>query len=372
LSNIVLRNLVKRFGATVAVDNINLEIAQGELFSLLGSSGCGKTTTLRCVAGLETPTSGEILLDGQDVAHVPSFERDCGMVFQNYALFPHMTVAENVAYGLLARRYKQAGLLGRLGALVRSVWASTTLEDRQRVKEALRMVELEGLEKRRPGQLSGGQQQRVALARALVIRPRVVLFDEPLGALDAKLRIKMREEIRRIQKMSGITSLYVTHDQEEALSISDRLAVMNCGRVVQMGTPEELYLRPRSRFLAEFIGLTNIFTAVVEGPGRAAVEGSAVVLATALALPPRGSKVSLAVRPEAVRLLDPQDPPLENCLTGVVQLRMFMGNLVKFVVAVDGLEITAAVPQATVPPWKPSDQVRLGFPAAEVLVLEDD
>ncbi len=369
MSRVGIRNLVKRFGSTLAVDQVSLEVGEGEFFSLLGASGCGKTTTLRCVAGLETPSGGEILLDGQDVARVPAWDRDCGMVFQNYALFPHMTVADNVAYGLLARRYRRAGLLQRLGLLVRAVSACLPSEDLDRVREALATVELEGLEERRPGELSGGQQQRVALARALVTRPRVLLFDEPLGALDARLRVKMRQEIRRIQRRAGITTLYVTHDQEEALSVSDRIAVMNRGRVVQVGPPEELYLRPRTRFLADFIGLTNLFAACPEGPGRVRLlEGP--VLPTTHAIPAQGT-FSVAVRPESLRLLGAgEEAP--GSFTGRVQLRMFMGGTIRLVVASGPLEWTLAVPLAgCAEKLGTGDEVRVGVEPEDLLVLED-
>ncbi|MGI5844868.1 MAG: ABC transporter ATP-binding protein [Candidatus Xenobium sp.] len=369
MSHVEIRNLVKSFGSTLAVDRVSLDVGDGEFFSLLGASGCGKTTTLRCVAGLETPSGGEILLDGQDVAQVPAWDRNCGMVFQNYALFPHMTVADNVAYGLMARRYRQAGLLGRMGWLLRTVSACLPSEDMDRVREALAMVELEGLEERRPGQLSGGQQQRVALARALVIRPRVLLFDEPLGALDARLRVKMRQEIRSIQRRAGITTLYVTHDQEEALAVSDRIAVMNQGRVVQVGPPEELYLRPRTRFLADFIGLTNLFSARPEGPGRVRLlEGP--VLPTTHAIPAQGA-FSVAVRPESLRLLGAgEEAP--GTFTGRVQLRMFMGSTVRYVVASGPLEWTVAAPLASIAEGVGmGDEVRVGLQPEDLMVLED-
>ncbi|MEW6277078.1 MAG: ABC transporter ATP-binding protein [Candidatus Eremiobacterota bacterium] len=367
MSTVVLRNLVKRFGPAVAVDEVNLEINQGELFSLLGSSGCGKTTTLRCVAGLELPTSGEILFDGTDVAQVPPYDRDCGMVFQNYALFPHMTVQENVAYGLMARRYRSAGLAGKLACLLRTVSSMLPSEERHRVAEALDLVEMGHLGERRPGQLSGGQQQRVALARALVTRPRVLLFDEPLGALDAKLRVKVREEIRRIQQRSGITTLYVTHDQEEALSISDRIAVMNQGKVVQMGTPEELYLKPRTRFLADFIGLTNIFTGTATEWG---VRLGDLELKSDHPLPSAGGPVSFAVRPDAVRILA-ADEAGTNVFDGQVTLRMFLGTVIKYEVAVNGVTWTVSAPQSAAHrEVDPGEAVRLACSPADVLVLE--
>ncbi|MFL6190291.1 MAG: ABC transporter ATP-binding protein [Actinomycetes bacterium] len=277
-----------------AVDRIDLRIAEGEFFSLLGPSGCGKTTTLRMIAGFEEPTSGQILLHGRDVVGVPPFRRDVNMVFQQYALFPHMDVFENVAFGL--RRKKVA-----------------KDEIARRVAEALALVELEGREKRRPRQLSGGQQQRVALARALVNRPRALLLDEPLGALDLKLRQAMQLELKRIQREVGITFVYVTHDQEEALTMSDRLVVMDAGRIEQLGSPRELYEHPATRFVANFIGTSNILTGRLERKGDAwALAGLGPdqrVLVTDVGQAPQSQEVELAVRPEKMVLRGEHDPP---------------------------------------------------------------
>jgi spermidine/putrescine transport system ATP-binding protein len=277
-----------------AVEHVDLRIAEGEFFSLLGPSGCGKTTTLRMIAGFEEPTSGQILLHGRDMVGVPPFRRDVNMVFQQYALFPHMDVFENVAFGL--RRKKVAK-----GEIAR------------RVAEALALVELEGREKRRPRQLSGGQQQRVALARALVNRPRALLLDEPLGALDLKLRQAMQLELKRIQREVGITFVYVTHDQEEALTMSDRLVVMNAGRIEQLGSPRELYEYPATRFVANFIGTSNILTGRLERKGDAwALAGLGPdqrVLVTDAGQAPQGQEVELAVRPEKMVLRGEHDPP---------------------------------------------------------------
>lgn len=356
MTSVALNSLVKKFGQTTAVDNVSLTIEEGELFSLLGSSGCGKTTTLRCVAGLELPTSGEILFGDEDVAQVPPYDRDCGMVFQNYALFPHMTIADNVAYGLMARRYRKAGFGEKVATLVKTVFSSIGREEREQVSGALQMVELGGYEDRKPGQLSGGQQQRVALARALVTRPRVLLFDEPLGALDAKLRVKMREEIRRIQKRAGITTIYVTHDQEEALAISDRIAVMNAGKVVQMGSPEDLYLRPRSRFLADFIGLTNIF------------DGSFLETWGLKSAQPAEGKFAIAIRPDAIRF----SGQATNQLEGEVALKMFMGTSVKYTVTVGAERLTVFIPQAEVDSGLDAgDKVSLAFKPEDVLILHE-
>jgi spermidine/putrescine transport system ATP-binding protein len=277
-----------------AVEHVDLRIAEGEFFSLLGPSGCGKTTTLRMIAGFEEPTSGQILLHGRDVVGVPPFRRDVNMVFQQYALFPHMDVFENVAFGL--RRKKVAK-----GEIAR------------RVADALALVELEGREKRRPRQLSGGQQQRVALARALVNQPRALLLDEPLGALDLKLRQAMQLELKRIQREVGITFVYVTHDQEEALTMSDRLVVMNAGRIEQLGSPRELYEYPATRFVANFIGTSNILTGRLERKGDAwALAGLGPdqrVMVTDAGETSQGQEVELAVRPEKMVLRGEHDPP---------------------------------------------------------------
>ena len=234
----------------VAVDGIDLDVRDGEFFSMLGPSGSGKTTTLRMIAGFEQPTAGRVLLHGRDVTDVPPFDRDVNTVFQDYALFPHLSVADNVAYGLMVRKVPKP-------------------ERTKRVAEALRMVRLEGYDRRKPAQLSGGQRQRVALARALVNRPRVLLLDEPLGALDLKLREEMQIELKSIQQQVGITFIYVTHDQEEALTMSDRLAVFNAGRIEQLGSPAEVYERPKTRFVAGFVGTSNLLTGEVAA-GRAA------------------------------------------------------------------------------------------------------
>jgi spermidine/putrescine transport system ATP-binding protein len=277
-----------------AVEHVDLRIAEGEFFSLLGPSGCGKTTTLRMIAGFEEPTGGQILLHGRDMVGVPPFRRDVNMVFQQYALFPHMDVFENVAFGLRRKKVPKG-------------------EIARRVAESLALVELEGREKRRPRQLSGGQQQRVALARALVNRPRALLLDEPLGALDLKLRQAMQLELKRIQREVGITFVYVTHDQEEALTMSDRLVVMNAGRIEQLGSPRELYEHPATRFVANFIGTSNILTGRLERKGDAwALAGLGPdqrVLVTDAGETSQGQEVELAVRPEKMVLRAEHDPP---------------------------------------------------------------
>ncbi len=296
----------KSFGDVQAVNNVDLKIADGEFFAMLGPSGSGKTTCLRMLAGFEIPTAGRILLDGADVSGLPPYDRDVNTVFQDYALFPHMTVAENVAYGLMVKKVGDK-------------------ERRTRVDGALALVHLEALGARRPAQLSGGQRQRVALARALINRPAVLLLDEPLGALDLKLRQEMQLELKSLQREVGITFIYVTHDQEEALTMSDRLAVFNHGRVEQVGTPAEVYESPRNPFVAGFVGVSNI------------VEGA---LATRL----RGNPMPFTVRPEKITLSDPAiDPPEGSVfIDGTVVEATYLGMYSRYRVDVDGAVLLVA------------------------------
>ena len=308
-------------GHVVAVDDVSLAIREGEFFSLLGPSGCGKTTTLRLIAGFEAPDAGRLLIRGTDVTRVPPERRDTGMVFQNYALFPHRTVFENVAFGLRMRG------VGR-GEIAR------------RVEAALQLVELQGLGGRRPAQLSGGQQQRVALARAIVIEPAVLLCDEPLGALDKKLRQSMQFELKHLQRRVGVTLVYVTHDQEEALTMSDRIAVMNRGRVIQVGTPLEIYNRPATRFVSDFIGDSNLIEATTERLGDRRVElrtpDGLRLTAAAGDHPAVGATVTLAVRPERVRLLGEGEPTPDNVVAGTVDSVNFQGGSILYRVGCGG------------------------------------
>jgi len=294
-----LEGVVKRFGDVAAVDGIDLEIADGEFFSMLGPSGSGKTTTLRMIAGFELPTEGRILLHGHDVTGVPPFDRDVNTVFQDYALFPHMTVGDNVGYGLVVRKVPAA-------------------ERKERIADALRMVRLTGYENRRPGQLSGGQRQRVALARALVNRPRVLLLDEPLGALDLKLREEMQIELKAIQGQVGITFVYVTHDQEEALVMSDRIALFNQGKIEQVGSPADVYEHPATTFVAGFVGTSNLLTGDV---ARDVI----------------GSAGTFTVRPEKIRLTEPSDEPNrdEHSALGTVREVVYLGSDTRYIVALD-------------------------------------
>jgi spermidine/putrescine transport system ATP-binding protein len=314
---IALMGVGKSFGSAAAVDDITLEIAEGEFFSLLGPSGCGKTTTLRMIAGFETPDRGRVLLDGADVTTVPANRRPVNMVFQQYALFPHMSIYDNVAFGLRVKRIPRA-------------------EHDERIRDLLRIVSLEGYENRRPRQLSGGQQQRVALARALVNRPTALLLDEPLGALDVKLRKQMQLELKRIQHELGTTFVYVTHDQDEALAMSDRIAVMNRGRVEQLGSPREIYERPQTAFVAEFIGSLNTLELrideLVGGYCVSRFAGGERVVATVDGARAIGEHMRIAVRPEHVQVAAAGSavPAHGSHLTGTIQALVYLGMYTQF------------------------------------------
>jgi putative spermidine/putrescine transport system ATP-binding protein len=341
-------------GGVRAVDAVAMEIKQGEFFSLLGPSGCGKTTTLRMIAGFDAPSTGAIRVDGADITHVPAHKRDMAMVFQNYALFPHRTVAENVAFGLRMRGFEK-----------------TTIASK--VKTALAMVELTGMEDRRPAQLSGGQQQRVALARAIVIEPRVLLCDEPLGALDKKLRQQMQFELKQLQKSLGLTLVFVTHDQEEALAMSDRIAVMNRGRVEQVGTPVEIYDRPVTRFVADFIGDTNIFrgerVATTNGPALAAGNGLSLALPNEI----EGTGVlSVALRPEKISL-SPNGAAGEAYAQGIIESTNFLGGAVLYRIALaSGHRVLAQQPNAGASRlFAPGNTVTLNWKPSDLVILKD-
>ena len=323
---ILLIELSKRFAELTAVDSIDLHIAGGEFFSLLGPSGCGKTTTLRMIAGFEQPTEGRILLDGVDVAYTPPHKRNVNTVFQNYALFPHLNVFDNVAFGLRrAKRPKD--------------------ELRRRVGEALELVRLTGYERRRSSQLSGGQQQRVALARALVLNPTVLLLDEPLGALDAKLRKALQIELKTLQQEVGITFLYVTHDQEEALTMSDRLAVMNGGRIEQIGAPQEVYEDPETLFVADFLGVSNLMDAMARGSvdGRCRLEVGRFELEAGGDPSDVVGPAKLVIRPERVELEPHEADSGPNCLPGMVERVVYVGSAVQVLVRVPTGEVLQAL-----------------------------
>jgi spermidine/putrescine transport system ATP-binding protein len=335
-----VREVTKRFpgpsgrpeNEVVAVDDVTLRIRDGEFFSLLGPSGCGKTTTLRMIAGFEHPTNGEIYLHGKPMGFTPPFQRNTNMVFQNYALFPHMTIARNVAFGLEMKKVPKE-------------------EISRRVKEALEMVRLPGFGPRRPNQLSGGQRQRIALARALINRPEVLLLDEPLGALDLKLRKEMQIELKTLQQEVGITFIYVTHDQEEALTMSDRIAVMHQGKVLQVGGPTEIYERPKCRFVADFIGETNFLDGVVEEQRgdlvTVVVDGSLPVIVQSDEVVEAGTQVTVAVRPEKIRL-QPRPPRGEhNAFPCQVEQVVYVGTDTRFRVRL-GEHTTLAVREQNV------------------------
>ncbi|MBS1678596.1 MAG: ABC transporter ATP-binding protein [Actinobacteria bacterium] len=328
--SVALRGVTKRFDDFTAVDNLSLELGRGEFFTLLGPSGCGKTTTLRMIAGFERPTSGEIAIEGDDVAALPPHKRPTNTVFQSYALFPHLSVEKNVGFGL-----KRKGV--------------NKDEIAERVAAELQRVGLAREANRRPSQLSGGMQQRVALARALVNLPKVLLLDEPLGALDLKLRKGLQVELKRIQREVGITFVYVTHDQEEALTMSDRIAVMNRGHVEQVSVPEEVYDRPTTTFVAGFIGVSNLMPATVSGPGRVKLESGPEITADTTGLGP-GEGCAAVVRPEKLTVTMPGDsgtldgrPRVE----GVVESSLYLGTATQIVVNLGGdVRMTVLVPNA--------------------------
>lgn len=325
-----LNNLSKSFtsrdnsGEVIAVDNVNVSIARGQFVTLLGPSGCGKTTTLRLIAGFEFPTAGQIVLDGQAINELPPNRRDMAMVFQSYALFPHLTVFENIAYGLRIKKLTQK-------------------EIEREVSRAMDLAELTGLGNRAPNQLSGGQQQRVALARALVMQPKVLLFDEPLSNLDAKLRVQMRSEIRRIQQELGITSVYVTHDQDEAMVLSDQIVVMHKGRIQQTGSAVEIYRRPVNRFVADFIGRANFLPVTVEA--NAGNLWRVRLFATSLQAPAAdqqlaaGSQAILLARPESIRLHP--SPPGGPSIPGIVRHTAYLGAQAEYEIEAGGMLIAA-------------------------------
>jgi spermidine/putrescine transport system ATP-binding protein len=317
-SDVRLENVTKRFDDVVAVDGLTLEVPRGSFFALLGPSGCGKTTTLRMIGGFEEPTSGTIYLGDRDVTGLPPYKRDVNTVFQSYALFPHLSLFENVAFGLRRRGVKGADLRGR-------------------VLKILELVQLPGRERRKPRQLSGGQQQRVALARALVNSPRVLLLDEPLGALDLKLRKEMQLFIKGLQHDLGITFVHVTHDQEEAMTMADSIAVLNEGRLEQLGSPTELYERPRTPFVASFLGVSNLLAGTTDGDGIVRLEDGTVVRAPAAA--GRRGRVSVGIRPEKIRL----GRDHENTLRGEVSERAYIGVSTQYVVQTPAGAITLYV-----------------------------
>ncbi len=352
-ARIEVRSLAKRFGPVKAVDDLSFVAEPGSFVTLLGPSGSGKTTTLNIIAGFESPSSGDVFLDSQSITDVPTYKRNIGMVFQNYALFPHLSVAQNIAYPLRMRRMKPP-------------------EIRRKTSEALQMVRLEGYENRYPKQLSGGQQQRVAIARALVFNPPLLLMDEPLGALDKKLREQMQIEIKRIQIRLGITVIYVTHDQEEALILSDKIVILNEGRLQQIGSPREIYDMPRNRFVADFIGETN----VTHGELRT-VNDRVIVelpeLGAQLELPPETEvapgRTFVSIRPEMLWL--ESGPAEKPGLWGRIEEIIYVGESTKYIVKILEKEVVVRQPRRTDPGvFRKGDRVRVGFNPQDLVFVE--
>lgn len=347
-------SIIKDFGEVRALDGVSLRVEAGELFFLLGGSGCGKTTLLRCIAGLEEPTSGQIFFDGEDVTVLPTHKREAAMVFQSYALWPHMTVGQNIGFGLEERKVARN-------------------EIAERVKEVLEMVRMPGFEDRGIDQMSGGQQQRVSLARALVVKPKCLLLDEPLSNLDAQLRLEMRSEIRRIVKENGLTGVYVTHDQAEALSMADRLAVMNSGKIQQVGTPEQIYRNPRTSYVASFIGETNLLAGKVNevvGGGVVSVVTDAGELRGRITddewVPVAGEQAHASIRPEAVRISVGKGE-----LQGTVTQTMYLGDTIQYRVRlVEGkeMQVSEVNPRMVL---KEGTVAGLEFESEDVVILRD-
>jgi spermidine/putrescine transport system ATP-binding protein len=347
--DIRLEGVTKRFDDVVAVDDLSLEIEHGSFFALLGPSGCGKTTTLRMIGGFEEPSEGVIYLGEREVTGLPPYRRDVNTVFQSYALFPHLSIFENVAFGLRRRRIKGGEL-------------------QQQVEEMLTLVGLSGLGGRRPRQLSGGQQQRIALARALVNRPRVLLLDEPLGALDLKLRKQMQLELKQIQHELGVTFVHVTHDQEEAMTMADSIAIMNDGRIEQLGAPNELYERPSTAFVAGFLGVSNLLWGTVAGDGLVRLDGGSELRVAPEILGGRTGRVSVGIRPEKIRISGGE----ENSLSGVVEERAYIGVSTQYVVETPAGTLNVYVqnsePGAVVA--APGDRLTLGWGPESTFVVD--
>lgn len=348
MTAIRLEQVTKRYNATVALDSVDLSIHDGELFFLLGPSGCGKSTLLRLIAGLQSPTQGRILFDGRDVTSEPTQQRNAVMCFQGYALWPHMTVREHIRFGLSVRKIPLP-------------------QQEARVEEMLALIQMQGeLGSRKPSQLSGGQQQRVALARALAVEPKCLLLDEPLSNLDTILRHEMRREIQRICKQTGITTVYVTHDQKEALSCADRIAVLQDGKLMQVGTPEELYQSPATAFVADFIGRTNLLDGEVVAVEKGSIRIETAAGSVLATKGPSSGRVTLSIRPERVRIVAKEDPPGVNRVVGALLESSFLGESSEHVVEVGGMQlrVIAAPPRPNV-----AGDVALEFAPADVVVL---
>jgi len=347
--DVLLDRVTKRFDDIVAVDELTLEVPRGRFFALLGPSGCGKTTTLRMIGGFEEPTGGTIYLGDKDVTGLPPYKRDVNTVFQSYALFPHLNVFENVAFGLRRRGVKSG-------------------EVRTRVSEILDLVQLSGFERRKPRQVSGGQQQRVALARALVNHPRVLLLDEPLGALDLKLRKEMQLFIKGLQQEVGITFIHVTHDQEEAMTMADSIAVMSDGHIEQLGSPDDLYERPATPFVARFLGVSNLLEGVSQGDGSVRLDDGSVIRAPAAE--GRQGPVAVGIRPEKIRIGRTD----ENALTGEVTERAYIGVSTQYIVSTPHGAITVYVQnsEAGAAVLHPGDQATVSWSPASTFVVDSE
>ncbi|TPW30285.1 ABC transporter ATP-binding protein [Pararhizobium mangrovi] len=344
-----IADVTKRFDTSTVVDDFSLAVERGEFISFLGPSGCGKTTMLRMIAGFESPSSGRIAIDGEDITALQANRRRIGMVFQSYALFPNLSVGENIAFGLQVAGRAKSEIAGR-------------------VEEMLALIKLPHLVDRYPYQLSGGQQQRVALARALAPQPRVLLLDEPLSALDAKIRLSLREEIRQLQRELGITTVFVTHDQEEALSISDRIVVMNGGRIEQCGTPFEIYNHPATRFVADFIGTLSLIEGVSNGDRSVCVDGHIIELEQPLNVE-KGRPVTMAIRPESIKL--EASPDRTNRLEGRIEDVQFLGSIVRLRLVVAGTTVLAdTFNRPTVPPPEPGKTVTLHVNPRDIIPID--
>ena len=359
VGQITLTSLTKRFGDTVAVDNVDLQIASGEFFSLLGPSGCGKTTTLRIIGGFVYPTAGEVYINNELMAETPAYRRPVNTVFQNYALFPHKTVAQNIAFGLQMRKASKS-------------------EISDAVDRSLDLIQLPGYEDRKPSELSGGERQRVALARALINEPTILLLDEPLSALDLKLRKQMQSELKTLQRKVGITFVYVTHDQGEALALSDRIAVMNEGRILQVGTPAEIYDSPQNRFVADFIGTSNFLegTFISKNSVALATEPPLEIASTPRGGMPLNTRVTVAIRPERISLSESVVSGVPNHLRGVIQDASYLGTTLQYTVQTDYPTPLTVQQQNTGDSdrrrFQRGDPVYLHWIPENAIVLEDD
>ncbi|USG67632.1 ABC transporter ATP-binding protein [Brevibacillus ruminantium] len=375
MGSVKIENLHKSFNGIAALEDVSLEIREGEFFALLGPSGCGKTTTMRCVAGFENPTSGKIYIGDRDVSNIPANQRNCGMVFQSYALFPHLTVFENVAYSLQVRRFYQGGLgtkLSVLGGMLNRKLGKVDKDTEKKVRDSLDFVELGHLADRLPGQLSGGQQQRVALARALIMEPAVLLMDEPLSNLDKKLRNSMRVTIRRIQQKVGITTIFVTHDQEEAMSMADRVAVMQGGKLVQVDSPTALYSNPCSTFVADFVGSSNIFKGMVKSSSDQGtvlqLDGGQLIRSS---FGTTRSEVEVIIRPESIMLTaDQSEKEAANSLEGTITMSTYLGPSIRYDVQAGNLQFEVDKTfEAGTPLFSPGTKVKLSIDPNLVVIL---